>query len=271
MWRSERMELGLEQRACVITGATRGIGAATAAKLAAEGAWVLLVGRHEDGLAPVARACRDAGGRAETLALDVTTPDAAERILTACRALFHRVDVLVNNAGTSALRSMEELTDAEWQEQWELHVMAPMRLMRELAPAMAENGWGRIVNVCSSSGKRPSQTNVAYSVTKAAELSLSRAFADRFAAHDVLINAVAPGPTASELWMGPGGLADQNAQARGVSREEALESAASRIPLGRFGDPQEVADVIVFLCSEAASNVVGSAWSVDGGSVPIII
>jgi 3-oxoacyl-[acyl-carrier protein] reductase len=112
---------------------------------------------------------------------------------------------------------------------------------------------------------------MAYSVTKAAELSLSRAFADLYASNNVLVNAVAPGPVKSELWLGPGGLADQTAEARGVSREEALQSAAGRLPIGRLAEEEEVANVIVFLCSEAASNVAGAAWSVDGGTVPIII
>jgi 3-oxoacyl-[acyl-carrier protein] reductase len=265
------MDLGLRNRACVITGASRGIGRATAVELAAEGASVLLVGRDAESLGEAVDACREKGGRAELLALDVTEPVAGERILAACLEHFGRLDVLVNNAGTSFVRPLEELTDDDWQSQWELHVMAPMRLMRALAPAMAERGWGRVVNVCSSSGKRPSQSNVAYSVTKAAELSLSRAFADQYAPRAVLINAVAPGPVASELWMARGGLADQNAQARGSTREEILESTAARVPIGRLGTEQEIASVIVFLCSQAASNVAGAAWSVDGGSVPVII
>ncbi len=265
------MDLGLRDRACVVTGASRGIGAATAVGLAAEGASVLLVGRDEDALRAVAEACQDRGGRAEPLVLDVTNPGAGSRVLSTCLERYARIDALVNNAGTSFVRPVEELTDDDWQTQWELHVMAPMRLMRELAPAMARRGWGRIVNVCSSSGKRPSQTNVAYSVTKAAELSLSRAFADKYASQAVLINAVAPGPVASELWMAPGGLADQNAEARGKSREEILESTAGRVPIGRLANENEIASVIVFLCSEPASNVAGAAWSVDGGSVPVII
>jgi 3-oxoacyl-[acyl-carrier protein] reductase len=146
-----------------------------------------------------------------------------------------------------------------------------MRLMRAAAPEMASRGWGRIVNVCSSSGKRPSSTNMAYSVAKAAELSLSRAFADLYAAKGVLINAVAPGPTATDLWTAPGGLADQAAEAQGKSREEVLEATAGRSPLGRFSTEQEIAAVITFLCSEAASNVAGAAWSADGGTVPVII
>jgi 3-oxoacyl-[acyl-carrier protein] reductase len=265
------MDLGLTDRACVVTGASRGIGRATATQLAAEGASVLLVGRKEESLASAAQAIIDARGRAETLALDITDPNAGERIVERCRSSFGRIDALVNNAGTSEVKSLEELTDADWQAQWELHVMAPMRLMRAAAPAMAQTGWGRIVNVSSSSGKRPSQTNVAYSVTKAAVLSLSRAFADTYAKDGVLVNAVAPGPVASELWMAPGGLADQNAQAHGISREEVLEATGGRTPIGRLGTEQEIAAVITFLCSEAASNVAGAAWSVDGGSVPVII
>ena len=265
------MDLGLRDRACIVTGASGGIGRAVAVSLAGEGASVLLLGRRSETLASPAEGCRAAGGLAEPLALDVTSPDAGERAVQACVERFGRIDALVNGAGTSAVRSVEELTDEEWQAQWELHVMGPMRLMRAAAPAMARRGWGRIVNVCSSSGKRPSSTNMAYSVTKAAELSLSRAFADMYAGQGVLVNSVSPGPIAGDLWLADGGLADQNARARGVTREEVLESVAARQPIGRLGTEDEIAAVIVFLCSEAASNVAGAAWSVDGGAVPVII
>ena len=215
--------------------------------------------------------CRRAGGRAETLAVDVTASDAGERVVEALLGNFERIDVLVNNAGTSSIRTLDQLTDEDWQSQWELNVIGPMRLMRAAAPAMAGRGWGRIVNVCSSSGKRPSSTNMAYSVAKAAELSLSRAFADLYAARGVLVNAVAPGPVETDLWMAPGGMADQAAEAQGKTREEVLEATAGRSPLGRFSTEEEIAAVITFLCSDAASNVAGAAWSADGGSVPVII
>ena len=191
---------------------------------------MLLIGRDAERLAEVAQACRQAEARPRTLALDVTEPDAGERALAACERHFGRVDVLVNNAGTSAVTPLEELTDGDWEQQWRLSVMAPMRLMRAAAPAMARAGWGRIVNVSSSSGKRPGQRNIAYSVGKAAELSLSRAFAERFAADGVLINAVTPGPVASELWMGAGGMADQAARAQGLTREEVLQKTAGGVP-----------------------------------------
>ena len=171
----------------------------------------------------------------------------------------------------SVARSPDELTDADWQSQWELNVMASMRLMRAAAPRMADAGWGRIVNVASSAGKRPSLTNVAYAVTKAAQLSLSRAWADLWAAKGVLVNAVAPGPVASELWMAEGGLGDQNAEAKGISREEALAEQAGKVPLGRFAEPEEIAHVCLFLCSDLAGTVTGAAWSADGGTVSIIV
>ena len=255
----------------MVTGASGGIGRVTALALAAEGASVVLVGRRSDTLAELARACLEAGGQAEPVALDVTDPEAGGRLVDGCLERFGRIDAVVNGAGTSAVRTVDQLTDEEWQAQWELHVMAPMRLMRAAAPAMAERGWGRIVNVCSSSGKRPSSTNMAYSVTKAAQLSLSRAFADLYASRGVLVNAVAPGPVSGDLWLAPGGLADQQVAARATSRDEVLESVASRQPIGRFGTEEEIASVIVFLCSEPASNVAGAAWSVDGGAVPVII
>ena len=267
------MDLGLSGRAGVVTGASRGIGLATATLLAHEGAAVLMVARDEPRLLDAAAEVRaGAAATVATAALDVTAPDAGERVAAACtEGLGVPADVLVNNAGTSFARGLEDLTDEDWQAQWELHVMASLRLMRELAPGMAERGWGRIVNVASSAGKRPSLTNAAYAVTKAAQLSLSRVFADTYAARGVLVNAVAPGAVGSELWMGEGGLADQTAAAQGVTREQALERQRGRIPLGRFAEPEEVAQVIAFLCSERASTVAGAAWSVDGGTVPVII
>jgi 3-oxoacyl-[acyl-carrier protein] reductase len=262
------MDLGIEGRAAVVTGASRGIGLATAKALTAEGSRVLLVARSEETLS---EAVDEVGGEASGLPVDVTEEGAAGAIVDECTRRFGQLDVLVNNAGFSRGRSLEELTDEEWDEQWALHVMASMRLMRAAVPGMVERGWGRIVNVGSSSGKRPSLSNPAYSVTKAAQLALSRVFADTYGERGVLVNAVAPGPVETPLWMEEGGLADQAAERSGVSREEALESARGKIPIGRFGTDDEIAAVIAFLCSERASDVLGATWSVDGGAVPLFI
>ena len=260
------MDLGLEGKVCVVTGASRGIGRATARKLCAEGAKVLYVARGAKDVAGEAERC---GG--EWLAIDVTDPAAPERIVATCAEQMGGIDVLVNNAGTSFARPLDELSDDEWQQQWDLHVMASMRLMRAAAPRMAASGWGRIVNVTSSAAKRPSLTNAAYAVTKAAQQSLSRVFADAYASDGVLVNAVAPGATSSELWIAEGGMADQTAKAKGLSRDEALEAQQAKIPLGRFASPEEIADVVAFLCSERASTVTGAAWSADGGTVATIV
>jgi 3-oxoacyl-[acyl-carrier protein] reductase len=243
------MDLGLTGRTAVVTGASRGIGAVAARTLEKEGARVLAVSR--------------------STGIDVTALDAADRIVDSLGGAAP--DILVNNAGTSFAKDLDELTEEDWQMQWELHVMASMRLMRAFAPAMAERGWGRIVNVTSSAGKRPSLTNAAYSVTKAAQASLSRVFADTYAPRGVLVNSVAPGPVASSLWMDEGGLADQTAEARGMSREESIKVQEDKVPLARFATEEEIASVVVFLCSERASTVTGAHWSVDGGTVATIV
>lgn len=241
------MDLGIRDRRAVVTGGGSGIGAAVVAVLRAEGACVLSATR--------------------TTGVDVTRPDAPGRVAALAGG---DVDILVNCAGTSSVQPIEQLTDADWELQWGLNVLGPMRLMRALAPGMAARGWGRIVNVSSSSGKRASATSAAYTVTKTAELSLSRVFADAYAGTGVLVNAVTPGPVEGPLWMDAGGMLDQHAAARGISREEMLDAQRAKVPIGRMLTPAEQADVIAFLCSERASGVAGAAWSIDGGIVPSI-
>jgi NAD(P)-dependent dehydrogenase (short-subunit alcohol dehydrogenase family) len=270
------MNLGLKGRSCVVTGASRGIGRETARLLCEEGARVLLIGRNEERLAAAREeaeaAGAEAGGRAEALVLDVTEADAGERMPAAAVAHFGGLDVLVNNAGAARWRHIDDVPDEDWYAQYELNVMAPLRAMRAAAPAMADQGWGRIVNVCSTAGKRPSAAMPEYSVAKAAELSLSRLFADRYAKQGVLVNAICPGPVEAELWMEPGGLLDQSHELSGAdSREEALVEAGAKRPIGRLAEVGEIAAAIVFLCSERASYVSGAAWSVDGGTVQVII
>jgi len=237
---------------------------------------VVLVARDEQRLREVQEeavgAGLNAGGRAAVLVLDVTAEDAGERVVAAATESFGALDVLVNNAGTARWRDLDDVPDEDWRAQYELNVMAPLRAMRAAAPPMAERGWGRIVNVCSTAGKRPSASMPEYSVAKAAELSLSRLFADRYARSGVLVNAICPGPTESEMWMEPGGLLDQSRDLAGAaSREEALKEAGSKRPIGRLASAEEIAAAIVFLCSERASYVSGAAWSVDGGTVQVII
>jgi 3-oxoacyl-[acyl-carrier protein] reductase len=266
------VDLGLSGKVCVVTGASRGIGQETARKLCAEDAAVLLVARSREAVEGATARCESAGGRAVSLVCDVTDADAGERMLAAARDLLGEPDVLVNNAGTARWRDLDDVPDEDWNAAWEVNVMAPHRAMRALVPGMRARGWGRVVNVSSTAGKRPSANMPEYSVAKAAELSLSRLWADRVAADGVLVNAVCPGPTKSELWMGAGGLADQSAALSDLpGREAALEKAGAGRPIRRLAEVEEIAAAIVFLCSAQASYVAGAAWSVDGGTVQVII
>jgi 3-oxoacyl-[acyl-carrier protein] reductase len=260
------MDLGLEGRACIVTGATRGIGRAVTELLVREGAGVIGVGRDGDELR---RACAESG--AVPCIADLTKPEAGEEIVDRCVAELGRVDVLVNNAGATFLRPIEQLEDSDWQLLWDLHVMAAVRIMRRAAPLMAAAGWGRIVTVASSAGRMPTATNAAYSVTKAAQMSLSRTYADAYAPLGVLVNSVSPGAISGAIWEGPGGLADQLAERTGQDRADVLAGASNRSPVGRLGTPEEVAAAVVFLCSELASHVTGASWAVDGGTVPTVV
>ena len=266
------MDLGLAGRACIVTGASRGIGLAVAQRLCAEGANVLLVARSADSLDQAVAGLEGAPGRVASIAVDVTEDGAADRIAAAASEALGQADVLVNNAGVASWRPLEDVPDEDWYAAWEINVMAPLRLMRATIPGMRERGWGRVVNVASTAGKRPSAMMPEYSVAKAAELSLSRLHADIYAADGVLVNAICPGPVKSEMWMAPGGLLDQSqAASEAESRDAALDDAGAKRPIGRLAEVGEIADAIVFLCSDRASYVAGAAWSVDGGTVQVII
>jgi NAD(P)-dependent dehydrogenase (short-subunit alcohol dehydrogenase family) len=251
------MELGLGDRVCIVTGSTGGIGRETAALLVAEGARVVTSGRSE---APRL-------GEALHVRADLGRPDAPAALVEATVEAFGGLDVLVNNVGDAYQARFQELTDDQWQAMWELNVMSAVRTIRAALPHLRTSQAAAIVNVSSTAGKRPSTGMPNYSVTKAALLSLSRLVADLYAVEGIRCNAVTPGPTATEAWLGDGGLADQ----AGGDREEVLRKVGQGRPLGRLARPDEIAAVIAFLCSERASYVTGAAWSVDGGTVPIIV
>jgi 3-oxoacyl-[acyl-carrier protein] reductase len=261
------MELGLRDRVCLVTGSTGGIGLATARMLAAEGARVVVCGRDHE---RVERA-RAETGAAYGAVVDLARPDVPKALVAEAERAVGRVECLVNNVGTAYQASFEEVSDAQWDEMWQLNVMSYVRAIRAVLPGMRAAGGGAIVNVSSTAGKRPSTGMPNYSVTKAAVLSLSRLVADVYAKDGIRCNAVTPGPTATEAWLGEGGLADQVAARTGRTHDEALAATGAGRPLGRLAEPEEIASVIAFLCSERATYVTGAAWSVDGGTVPIIV
>jgi NAD(P)-dependent dehydrogenase (short-subunit alcohol dehydrogenase family) len=256
------VDLGLRDSVCLVTGSTGGIGLETARLLAAEGAVVATTGRGPEG---------PGVGEALHVTAEIARAGEAERLVHEVEERLGRVDCLVNNVGVAFQRSFEAVSDEQWDELWQLNVMSYVRAIRAVLPAMRARGAGVIVNVSSTAGKRPSTSMPDYSVTKAAVLSLSRLVADVYAKDGIRCNAVTPGPIATQAWLGEGGLADQQAAKGGRSREEVLAAVGAGRPLGRLGEPEEIAAVIAFLCSPRTSYVTGAAWSADGGTVPIII
>ena len=252
---SRALDLGLEGKRCLVTGSTGGIGLETVRLLVAEGARVVTCGRRD---AP------DAGEVAHVVA-DLSQPGEPERVVAEATRELSGLDILVNNVGIARQASFEEVPDEEWDAYWQLNVMSYVRAIRAALPSLRQTR-GAIVNVSSTAGKRPSTGMPHYSVTKAAVLSLSRLVADLYAGDGIRCNAVTPGPTATEAWLGDGGLADQLGE-----REEILAKVGAGRPLGRLASPEEIAAVIVFLASDRASYVTGAAWSADGGTVPIIV
>jgi 3-oxoacyl-[acyl-carrier protein] reductase len=261
------VDLGLRDRVCLVTGSTSGIGLETARLLAAEDARVAICGRDES---RVERARTEAGA-ALGVVCDLSRPDAPESLVRQVADTLGDVDCLVNNVGVAYQAAFDEVSDEQWREMWELNVMSYVRCIRSVLPGMRERGAGTIVNVSSTAGKRPSTGMPNYTVTKAAVLSLSRLVADLYAKDGIRCNAVAPGPTATDAWLGQGGLADQQGARSGKTREEVLAAVGAGRPLNRLAEPGEIAAVIAFLCSDRASYVTGAAWSADGGTVPIII
>ena len=251
------MDLGLRDRVCVVTGSTAGIGLATARLLADEAARVVTSGRSG---APGV-------GEALHVEADLSRPGGPEQVIDRTLAELGTIDCLVNNVGVARQAKFEDVPDDEWDAYWQLNLMSHVRAIRAALPAMRERGGGSIVNVSSSAGKRPSTGMPHYSVVKAAMLSLSRLVADLYAKDGIRCNAVTPGPTSTDAWLGDGGLADQ----QGGDRTEVLARVGAGRPLGRLARPEEIAAVVVFLCSEQASYVTGAAWSADGGTVPIIV
>ncbi len=248
---------GLEGRACLVTGSTAGIGLETARQLIAYGARVVTCGRRA---APGV-------GESHHVRADLALAGEPERVVAETGAVLGGIDVLVNNVGVARQARFEEVDDAEWEHYLQLNLMSYVRAIRAALPLLRESSAPAIVNVSSSAGKRPSTGMPHYSVTKAAVLSLSRLVADLYGGEGIRCNAVTPGPTATEIWVGDGGLADQ----LGGDRAETLAKVAAGRPLGRLGTAAEIAAVIVFLASERAAYVTGAAWSVDGGTVPTIL
>ncbi len=262
------MDTGLEDRIVLITGAASGIGRATALAFAREGAHLRLVDMDAAGLVETAAAVRSAGVSATLGVADLST---AEGVSQGIAAVFDgtdgRLDVLVNNVGIVDARPFDDLTDAHWQRTFDVNFMSNIRVTRLLLPILRESG-GAIVNNTSDLARQPETVPADYGALKTALVSVTKSLA-RAEAPRVRVNAVAPGPVWSPLWSRPGGFADALSELHKMPPREAVdhEMKLRHLPLERMGEPEEVADIIVFLASKRASFVTSSVWGVDGGSI----
>lgn len=263
------MDMGIEGRVAIVTGASAGIGRAVAEHLAAEGASVFAVARGTDRLADTVDAIVSAGGTAAFEALDVTGDDAPRRIVDACNDRFGRIDILVNNAGGAAPKPIDELTTHDWQDDLALNFVAPARLAVACASAMRATRWGRIVHIASTSARRPDALFAPYAAAKAALVNLSVTLSVDAAGDGVTSNALLVGVTETELIRAN---AEASARARGIDVAEVMARQLARTApaTGRFGTPGEIAAAVTFLCSEAAAWITGATLAVDGGTLRAI-
>jgi NAD(P)-dependent dehydrogenase (short-subunit alcohol dehydrogenase family) len=264
------MDLGLHDQTALITGSTAGIGFAAATGFAREGARVILNGRSEQRVRSAVERVRASvpGARVEGIAADLSSASGVDRLLQA----HADVDILVNNAGVFQPVAFEDISDAEWQRFFETNVMSGVRLARHHFPRMLERNYGRIVFVSSESALQIPVEMIHYGTTKTAQLAIARGLAERTRGTGVTVNAVLPGPTASE---GVSDFVKQLAAGRGVSFEamerEFFATARPSSLLGRFASPDEVANMIIYIASKAASATNGAAVRVDGGVVRSIV
>ena len=252
------MELGLKGKVAVVTGGSDGIGRATALKLAQEGAHVAICARRKEPLDNVAAEIQKFGVQGLAVQADMSKADEIERFMKAVIERFGRVDILVNNAGTSKRGAFLELSDEEWRADLELKVFGAIRCTRLAVPHMKKNGSGRIVNITISSAKQPGAQSYPTSVSRAAGLAITKALSKEFAADNILVNTVCIGKIKS-------GQHERRYKRDGQTPEQYYAEASKDIPMKRVGEADEVANVIAFLVSDAASYVTGSSINLDGG------
>jgi 3-oxoacyl-[acyl-carrier protein] reductase len=260
-WRM--MDLELKNKVAIVTGGTQGIGRATALRLAAEGAKVVIAARGKERLDAVAEEIRAAGGMVVEVQADVAKPTDCEKVVAAALRGFGRIDILVNNAGTSLTGEFESVTDALWQQDLDLKLFAAIRLVRLVIPHMRKQGGGRIVNITTIGAKQPRARSMPTTVSRAAGLALTKALSKEYAKDNILVNTVS-------LGLVQAGQHERKAEKAGKPVRELYAEMPKDIPLGRVGRAEEAANVIAFLASGAASYVTGASINLDGGASGVL-
>lgn len=261
------IEMRMTGRAALITGASKGIGLAIATNFARAGASVAIAARRKPELdAARASIIQAAGGAAKvvTISADISSGEDCTRAFKEAEAGLGRVDVLVNNAGTSNARPFETVSDEEWQADFDLKVFAAIRLCRLALPGMKARRWGRIINVLNTGAKVPRAASVPTSVSRAAGMALTKVLANECAPFNVLVNGIHVGLIKSEQHE------LRNAKLGRNNMDEVYAEMGQRIPIGRVGEAEEFANMALFLASDAGTYVTGTSINVDGGSTPVV-
>lgn len=257
------MDLGIKGKVALVTGGSQGIGKGVALKLAEEGATVVIAARGQALLDEVAGQIKNQGGQVFAIVADVSKAEDCQRLIQQVQEKLGRLDILVNNAGTSATGEFESVTDQAWHDDFDLKLFAAIRLSRMAIPLMKKHGWGRIINMTNIGAKEPRAKSAPTTVTRAAGMALTKILSKEFAADNILVNTICIG------WI-QAAQHERKAAKAGVPLEKMYEEMGKEIPLGRVGRAEEVANVVAFLASEAASYVTGSSINLDGGKCDVM-
>jgi NAD(P)-dependent dehydrogenase (short-subunit alcohol dehydrogenase family) len=260
------MEVRLDGRTAIITGASKGLGLAMAKEFAASGANVAILARSPDGLAEAKSIVSDgASGKVATFQCDVSKAEDINRTVDAVVKTFGKVDILINNAGTSRAMPSEQITDEIWQEDLDLKLFAAIRLTRLVWPGMKERKWGRIINVLNLGAKAPKANGAPTAVSRAAGMALMKVLANEGAPHGILVNGMLVGLIDSDQHRRRHATAGTNAP-----YEDFTAKMGANVPLGRIGKAEEFAAMACFLCSDHAGFTTGTAINMDGGASPVV-
>jgi NAD(P)-dependent dehydrogenase (short-subunit alcohol dehydrogenase family) len=257
------MDLGLKGKVAVITGASDGIGRAAARIFAREGAHVAICARGKERLQAVVDEIEKSGGKAWGMAADMSTAEGTKKFIEGVVAQFGKLDILVNNAGSSIRGPFLEVTDEQYQGDLDLKVFGAIRCARLAIPHMKKQGGGRIVNITTVGGKQPGAGTMPTTLSRAAGMVVTKALSKEFAKDNILVNTVCIGLIKS-------GQHDKRATAAGTPFNEHYAKLGKDVPLGRVGEAEEAGNVIVFLCSAAASFVTGTSVNIDGGTSGVL-
>jgi 3-oxoacyl-[acyl-carrier protein] reductase len=258
------MDLGIKGRSAIVTGGSRGIGRETARQFLEEGVRVTICGRNKETLEKTRdELAKATGGEIQGVVADMTNEADIARLVDAAKQKFGTVDILVNNAGQMYSGRFEVMNDAGLKEQFETKIFGFLRAIRLVYPMMKARRWGRIVNMIGGAGKEPDPYMFGSGITNSGLLNITKSLSSEFGEEGILVNAVCPGWVDTNLWRrNAQGLASELGA---KSEEEARRLAARKNALNRFGKPEELANAIVFLCSERASYITGVSLNLDGG------